>query len=123
MTTYLEFVHQVDNGATMEDVLKGVVAYERSHRVDSGPPGAYDPTAFGQSNIYYGPALMWHQVRERVGEKKFWAMVKKWPTVEPFGNSNRDDYLAWVEKETGTELSDLFDAWLLGAESPKLDLN
>ena len=38
---------------------------------------------------------------------------------DPDGSSNRDDYLAWVEEQTGAELSDLFDGWLLAKRSPK----
>ena len=69
--------------------------------------------------MYYGPALMWDQIRRRVGEEKFWEMVRAWPAVDPDGSSNRDDYLAWVEEQTGAELSDLFDGWLLAKRSPK----
>lgn len=120
ITTYLDFVHDSEDGPELADVLTEAARYERIHREQSGPPGDYDPRAFGQTNIYYGPALMWHQVRERVGDDVFWAMVKKWPTVHAYGNATRDDYLAWVEKETATELSDLFDAWLLGETTPPM---
>lgn len=121
MTTYLDFVYESESGRDLDAVLSEAASYERMHREQSGPPGAYDPRAFGQTNIYYGPALMWHQVRERVGDERFWAMVRKWPTARPLDNVTRADYLAWVEKETGTELTDLFDAWLLGEESPSLN--
>src|SRR3546814_10265554 len=82
---------------------------EASERKEAGPPGDYDPTKFGRSNIYYGPALMWHELRKQLGDEEFWAMVKKWPTVDPMGNPTRKEYLDWVEKETGEELSDFFD--------------
>lgn len=121
MTTYLDFVHDSERGADLGEVLTEAARYERIHRKQSGPPGNYDPRAFGQTNIYYGPALMWHQIRERVGDDAFWAMVRKWPTVHAHGNATRDDYLAWVEEETDTELNDLFEAWLLDETTPPLD--
>jgi len=62
---------------------------------------------------------MWDQVRRRVGDEKFWAMVKAWPTVDKDGGVDREQYLPWVEEQTGTELSDLFDGWLFAKRSPK----
>ena len=121
MTTYLDFIWESENGSDLDDVLDDAAGFETIHRKESGPPGDYDPRAFGQTNIYYGPALMWHQVRQRVGDDAFWAMVRKWPTVNPTGNATREQYLAWVEKETGTDLTDLFESWLMGAKSPELD--
>ncbi|WP_110207757.1 M1 family metallopeptidase [Nocardioides daejeonensis] len=120
MTTYLDFIWESEHGRSLDRVLREAAPYESMHRAESGPPGDYDPRAFGQTNIYYGPALMWHQVRERIGDDKFWEMVRAWPTVHRFGNASRDTYLAWVEKQTGADLKDLFDAWLLGKKSPKL---
>ena len=39
--------------------------------------------------------------------------------ADPDGSSNRDDYLPWIEEQTGAELSDLFDGWLFAKRSPK----
>ena len=58
--------------------------------------------------MYYGPALMWDEIRRRVGDDAFWEMVRAWPSHDPDGSSNRDDYLPWIEEQTGAELSDLF---------------
>ena len=80
-------------------------AAEPGMRAESGPPGDYDPTTFGQGNIYYGPALMWHELRKKIGDDAFWAMVRKWPQVNARGNATREDYLDWIEEETGEELT------------------
>ena len=34
-------------------------------------------------------------------------MVRDWPARDPDGSSNRDDYLPWLDEQTGVELSDL----------------
>jgi aminopeptidase N len=120
MAMYLQFVWQAeDSGTPLKQILRQIVATERESRRVNGPPADYDPKTFGEIQVYYGPALMWDQVRRRVGNEKFWAMVRAWPSADPDGSSNRDDYLAWVEEQTGEELSDLFDGWLLAEESPK----
>ena len=91
---------------------------EPEMRAESGPPGNYDPTTFGQGNIYYGPALMWHELRKKIGNDRFWAMVRKWPSVNKQGNATREEYLDWIEEETGEELTAFFDAWLMGEKTP-----
>ena len=39
--------------------------------------------------------------------------------VDKDGGVDREEFLPWVEEQTGTELSDLFDGWLFAARSPK----
>jgi len=86
-------------------------------RAESGPPGDYDPTTFGQGNIYYGPALMWHELRKRIGDDAFWKVVKDWPGRDPETNSNRDEYLDWLVDRTHVDRS-FFEGWLLSPTTP-----
>jgi aminopeptidase N len=119
MTMYLQGQFEADrSGQPVDDVMDTWASAEPGMRAESGPPGNYDPTTFGQGNIYYGPALMWHELRKKLGDDRFWAMVKKWPSVNRLGNATREQYLGWIEKETGEELTAFFDAWLLGEETP-----
>jgi aminopeptidase N len=120
MTMYLQLTYQAETtGSPLEEIMRRVVRPERQSRRKNGPPAAYDPGTFAELNIYYGPALMWDQVRRRVGDERFWAMVKAWPTVDKDGGVDREEFLPWVEEQTGTELSDLFDGWLFAKRSPK----
>jgi aminopeptidase N len=121
MTMYLQGVYESESqGVPLEDILDGWAAptYEPALREKAGPPGDYDPTMFGEGNVYYGPALMWHEIREKTGDARFWRMVRRWPSVHAGGNATREQYLDWVEDETGEELTPLFDAWLLAPTSP-----
>ena len=120
MAMYLQFVWQSETtGTPLDQILQQAAGFERRSRRINGPPAAYDPKTFGEIQVYYGPALMWDQVRRRVGDEAFWEMVRAWPSHDPDGTSNREEYLAWVEEQTGEELSDLFDGWLLAKRSPK----
>ncbi len=120
MAMYLQLIWEADNASVpLPRVMEQLAPFESTVREYAGPPGAYDPQTFGETQVYYGPALMWDQVRRRVGDDKFWAMVRAWPSADPDGSSNREEYLAWVEEQTGTELSDLFDGWLMAKRSPK----
>jgi aminopeptidase N len=119
MAMYLQFVWQSDNtGIPMQTILRQAAAYEKQSRSVNGPPAAYDPKTFGEIQVYYGPALMWDEIRRRVGDEKFWAMVKAWPESDADGTVSRDEYLPWVEEQTGADLQDLFDGWLLAEVSP-----
>ncbi len=122
MAMYLQLVWQAeDHRPAARRILRRTAGFERLSRQAYGPPAAYDPKTFGEIQVYYGPALMWDQVRRRVGDDAFWEMVRAWPSHDPDGNSNREEYLAWVEEQTGEELSDLFDGWLLAKRSPRFE--
>jgi len=121
MTLYLaEGVWNAEtNNLDLDVVMDDFAAREKGMRADAGPPGDYDPRMFGDGNIYYGPAVMWHELRREIGEEKFWAMVRAWPTEHAEGNPTREQYLDWIEEETGEELTAFFDAWLMGETSPR----
>ncbi len=119
MAMYLQLVYEAQRqGVGIDAVMRDAAAREPAMRREAGPPADYDPEAFGEGVVYYGPARMWHAVRDRVGDRAFWRMVRRWPATHAGGNASREEYLAWVERETGAELTPLFDAWLLGEESP-----
>ncbi len=118
MAMYLQgcWVAEQD-GVTVDSVMDAYAADELDMRAKSGPPAAYDPTQFGEGNIYYGPALMWHELRKQVGDDKFWQVVRDWPAREPATNADRDEYLGWLVDQTGVDRS-FFDDWLLSPTTP-----
>lgn len=122
MAMYLQGAWTADDqGIGVADVMDSWAGYERDYRAASGPPGDFDPAEFGESNVYYGPALMWQELREQIGDEAFWDVVRAWPAERDNGNADREDYLAWIEDRTGEELTDFFDAWLLGETTPPRD--
>jgi aminopeptidase N len=122
MAMYLQGIWEAEaSGITLEEQLDRYAVIEKGSRAESGPPAAYDPGEFGQGNIYYGPALMWHELRERLGDAEFFRLVREWPAARDNRSAGRDDYWAWLEEQTGEELSAFFDAWLLGEKTPPRD--
>ncbi|MEJ7832375.1 MAG: M1 family metallopeptidase, partial [Nocardioides sp.] len=119
MAMYLQLMWEAEQaGVPIDDQMDAVADFERSERVYAGPPADYDPDKFGSSNIYYGPALMWHELRQQIGDERFFALIKDWPAAQDNRSTGREEFLAFIEKETGEELSAFFDAWLLGETSP-----
>ena len=122
MAMYLQGMWQAEQlGRTIDEQMDSYAAAEEGSRAESGPPAAYDRGEFGEGNIYYGPALMWHELRERIGDDAFFGLVREWPTARDNLSSGRDDYWAWLEEQVGEELTAFFDAWLLGETTPSRD--
>ncbi|GAA1776717.1 M1 family metallopeptidase [Nocardioides hankookensis] len=107
-----------DQGISIEAVMDDWAVSEPELRKEYGPPADYDPKAFGASNIYYGPALMWDELRKRLGDDEFWRLVRAWPAGHAYGNADYDDITSWWSEQTGEDLSGFFDDWLLGETTP-----
>ncbi|QYJ02965.1 M1 family metallopeptidase [Nocardioides panacisoli] len=115
MTMYLQWWWEAEHGdLTLEEIVTGARQQVPDMRSLAGPPAAYDPDNFGQSNIYFIPAIMWHELRQRIGEEAFREMLRAWPEEMANSARDRDEYVAWVEEQTGAELTDFFEGWLLG---------
>ena len=118
MAMYLQGIWQAEqDGRSADEVMDDYASFEASMRAESGPPADYDPTQFGEGNIYYGPALMWHELRKEIGDDTFFEVVRDWPARDPESNAGRDDYLPWLVEHTGVPRS-FFDDWLLSPTTP-----
>jgi aminopeptidase N len=119
MAMYLQLAWEAQRyGPPLARTLSQVAAQAGEMRASAGPPANYDPATFGEGNIYYLPALMWDQLRRRIGDKKFWSLVRAWPRSHDNTNASYDDITAWWSDNTGLKLRPFFDQWLLGRTSP-----
>jgi aminopeptidase N len=119
MTMYLQMLWDSQHfGIPLRDMLFDVSREAGRMRASAGPPANYDPATFGEGNIYYLPAMMWDELRRRVGDKEFWSLVKAWPRSHDNTNASYDDITAWWSDKTGLKLRPFFDQWLLGRTSP-----
>lgn len=105
-------------GRTLDEVLAEYQPFESDMRRQTGPPGDPDPAQFGESIVYYGPALMWNDLRGQIGDEEFWRLVRAWPRVDDDGSVGRAEYLEWWGEQTGRELGGFFEAWLMGDTAP-----
>jgi aminopeptidase N len=122
MAMYLQGMWEAEQeGVPIARKMDEWAAFEPDLRAAAGPPGAFDPAQFGDGNIYYGPALMWHELRERIGEQRFFTMLREWPAAQANDTADRTEYLTWIEETTGEELSAFFDDWLLDRTTPPRD--
>jgi aminopeptidase N len=108
-----------ETGTPIESVMDEWALGEPALRAQYGPPADFDPEAFGAGNVYYSPALMWDELRQRLGDDEFWRLVRAWPASHDDGNADYDDITTWWSEQTGEDLSGFFDDWLLGKTSPE----
>ena len=76
---YAEWLWTVEPGLDTEPTWEDW-ARERDGQLaaEAGPPGNPKPDHFGESNVYLGPALMLHQIRQTVGDDAFFALARDW---------------------------------------------
>ncbi len=122
MAMYLQGMWEAEQqGITVEQKMDEWAGFETSLRAAAGPPADYDPAQFGDGNIYYGPALMWQELREMIGDERFFEVLREWPASQENDTADRDEYWGWIEATTGEELTAFFEDWLLGARTPSRD--
>ena len=119
MTMYLQAMWESENAdVPLEDRLADWADDGADLRRKAGAPAAYDPTRFAEANVYYLPAVMWHQVRERLGDDEFFRLVQEWPASRDNGHADYDDITTWWEDESGVELTAVFRKHLLAKQQP-----
>jgi aminopeptidase N len=94
-------------------------SYDESSRQASGPPGDYDPKSFGDLNVYLGPAMMLDKIRQRVGDEKFTALSEAWVADHAYGNATRQEFVRWLNAETGERFNQLVNLWLDSPHTPE----
>jgi aminopeptidase N len=122
MATYLQGVWQSeDEGRPLEERMDYWATFDTKLREDAGPPGFFHEDSFGAGNVYYIPAVMWDELRKRLGDDLFWKLVRAWPASQEDGSANYQEITTWWSEQSGEDLTDFFNAWLLSPETPRRD--
>ncbi|MET8584423.1 M1 family metallopeptidase [Streptomyces collinus] len=79
---------------------------------DPGPDGQFDIA------VYDRGALAIQALRDKVGDKAFFAILKGWPRDHAYGNASVTDFRRYAERVSGKKLSALFDTWLFQPVKP-----
>jgi aminopeptidase N len=113
--TYAEWMWVEAAGG--QSVESRASSYSANPGLDT-PPG--DPGVdelFGQS-VYDRGALTLHGIRTKVGDDKFFDILRTWASENRDGNVSTDEFIDLVESKTGTDWVDYFDTWLYQPQFP-----
>jgi aminopeptidase N len=118
--SYVEFLmYDVEVlGQSQTQILAGMRRLDGQLRRQHGPPGHYKPDHFASSNVYFPPALMLHEIRKQIGDKKFFAMLRAWAQQHRNVEVDRALFTSWLNRYTGRNLTALVNRWLDSPTTP-----
>ena len=82
-----------------------------------GDPG---PDFLFEFPIYARGAMTLHQLRLAVGDRDFFRILRGWAKKNEDGNVTTDQFIAYAERVSGEELSELFETWLFTTTKPEV---
>jgi aminopeptidase N len=62
---------------------------------------------------------MLHKIRRKVGDAKFFAMLRGWVQGHAGTSQDRASFTAFASRSTGVDLKPLIDRWLDSTTTPK----
>ncbi|GAA3200252.1 M1 family metallopeptidase [Actinocorallia longicatena] len=83
------------------------------------PPGAPGRKALFSFSVYIRGAMTLQALRQRVGDKAFFKILRTWATGRRGGNATTADFIALSERISGRQLDKLFTVWLTRKGKPK----
>ncbi|MEV5509952.1 M1 family metallopeptidase [Streptomyces orinoci] len=83
--------------------------------VKPGDPGA--DKQFDEAVYDRGPIAL-QALRNQVGDKVFFEILKGWTSANRYGNASVQDFTRYAEKVSGKPLQELFDTWLFTTAKP-----
>lgn len=86
----------------------------------SNPPGEPLPSNLYTGTIYNRGALLFHALRQRVGDETFFRILRTYTERFRYGNASADDFIALSQEVTGQDLGEFFNSWLYEKKIPAI---
>ncbi|MFE7318226.1 M1 family metallopeptidase [Streptomyces sp. NPDC057555] len=119
--TYAEWLwEEREGGDSPQERFDALYDSDEDHARWEFPPGTPDTAAdvTGQP-VYERGAMVLQQLRNAVGDKAFFSILKEWPAKYRHAGADTDDFIAFCQDRTDEDLTDLFDDWLYGDGQPE----
>ncbi|GAA3456236.1 M1 family metallopeptidase [Dactylosporangium matsuzakiense] len=117
---YAQFLYEYERDhQTMDSWEAWARTTDAGLRKRLGPPGKPRADSFAESNVYICPALMLHQIHKKLGDAAFFALAKDWVQQQRGTAQDRAAFIAFVNKHTGQDFTQLINAWLDSPTTPK----
>ncbi|MCO5991899.1 M1 family metallopeptidase [Actinoallomurus rhizosphaericola] len=114
-----------------DEVKGGRPAAEQARQVyEAYPAGSpmwqvvlADPKAPDENSgprVYYGGAMALQFLREKIGDERFFALLRAWTAEHRHGTATTRDFTALATRISGQDLSAFFQSWVFGTGRPPL---
>jgi aminopeptidase N len=110
-----EIVHGYESSASWHRTLN---RDDQMLRRRYGPPGDYHRDNFAQLDVYFCGARMLFRLHRMLGSTLFGKVLRGWPRSRRFGNADRADWIRFLDRTTGRNLSAFVHHWLTAKKSP-----
>jgi len=117
--SYAEWLWSEHKGrGTAESLFKSAYARATGDAIWAYPPGVAQKKDLFNESVYTRGGMTLHALRQRIGDKTFFALLKQWTSSNKYGYVNTKQFIALAEKMSGKDLGPLFDAWLFQPKKP-----
>ncbi|MCO5986931.1 M1 family metallopeptidase [Actinoallomurus spadix] len=82
------------------------------------PPAAPGRAQLFGRSVYERGGMTLHALRQKVGDAKFFAILRAWTSEHRHGNATTGQFIALAERVSGKDLGRFFQVWLYGKKRP-----
>lgn len=109
-----------DGRKSVQDLFDLSYAAEPTGPIWDVAPGNPGRDNFLSASVYVRGAMTLHALRKKVGDDKFFTILKTWTVEQRDGNATTGEFIALSERISGQQLGTLFDEWLFKTGRPRL---
>ncbi len=118
--TFMEVAHAERHGGQpaqqwLREARNDQIGSPRFWRVDLADPGAAH--VFDDA-VYERGAMALQALRHRIGDRRFWRLLRTWVREHRYGNGSVDSFRALAERVSGRRLDRFFRVWLRAPRPP-----
>lgn len=118
--TFMEWRYAEQHGAksaaeTMRARYDGIPASDSFWQLSLADPGA---AHIFDEPVYDRGGMALQALRNRIGEEKFWLLIRTWLDTKSGGNGSSEEFEALAAQVSGQDLTGFFTAWLRTPAKP-----
>ncbi|MDX6583943.1 MAG: hypothetical protein QOI10_3127 [Solirubrobacterales bacterium] len=85
---------------------------------DPPPANPGGPAELFANSVYVRGGMALEALRQRIGDKAFYATLRAWAADHAYGNATIDEFIALAEAQSGRQLDPLFQKYLYASGKP-----
>ena len=117
--TYAEWLWgERESGETVQHRFDSAYAQAESSDLWKVPPAAPGRARLFGRSVYDRGAMTLQALRNRVGDQRFFAILRAWAAEHRNGNATTPQFIALAQRISGMDLHRLFQVWLYTPERP-----